>query len=401
MTGARNWALIMALVVGLATAARNLPASEPGASEKQPAKKSMTTISCDDVRIALAPYVWKCTGSGATARAEATLPGAYLKLAFQNSSTLGLLVDGTANIKCPSSGMPVVDYSVDDGPFKTIQLTNTGEVYALPLAQGLEAGKQHRVEFYFRAASFNVDRWAGATGHLRIAGVQLDEGTSLVAPRQRTKKAIAFGDSITEGVNVEGSVPFYSNLLMNNARCTWFPIVSAALDCEYGQLGTGGQGMIRTNTPMPPLPQTWDHYDSATSRLTNGLLTPQPDYVYCAMGTNDFEEKQKRLKHMDITMAYTQWLASVRKSCPKAIIFCITPPLGWHAPEIQAAVTARKTAGDQEVHLIDTAPLKAGFRAADTATSLAGDGVHPTLYGNAMLGAFIAVEAQKVLSRTH
>ena len=49
----------------------------------------------------------------------------------------------------------------------------------------------------------------------------------------------------------------------------------------------------------------------------------------------------------------------------------------------------------------DLSPLKAGFRAADVATSLAGDGVHPTLYGNAMLGAFIAVEAQKVLSRTH
>ena len=104
---------------------------------------------------------------------------------------------------------------------------------------------------------------------------------------------------------------------------------------------------------------------------------------------------------MDITMAYTQWLASVRKSCPKAIIFCITPPLGWHASEIHAAVTARERAGDQEVHLIDTAPLKAGFRAADVATSLAGDGVHPTLYGNAMLGAFIAVEAQKVISRRH
>ena len=258
MTGRTNWVLTMVLVLPFATAARNSPASEPIALEKEQAKKSMTTISCDNVRIALAPYVWKCTGSGATARAEATMPG-------------------TGNSKCPASGMPVVDYSVDEGPFKTIHLANAGEVYVLPLAQGLEAGKQHRVEFYFRAASFDVGRWTRATGHLRIAGVQLDDGASLMPPPQRAKKAIGFGDSITEGVNVEGSVPFYSNLLMNNARCTWFPIVSAALDCEYGQLGTGGQGMIRSNTPMPPLPRTWDHYDAATSRLTDGLLTPQPE----------------------------------------------------------------------------------------------------------------------------
>ena len=74
------------------------------------------------------------------------------------------------------------------------------------------------------------------------------------------------------------------------------------------------------------------------------------------------------------------------------------PPLGWHAEEIAGAVAPRKGAGDVRVFLIDTAPLKAGF-GTKGATQLAADGVHPGLYGNAMLGALIAAEAQKALCR--
>ncbi len=293
--------------------------------------------------------------------------------------------------------MPVIDYSVDDGAFTTVQLSRTGKVYLLPLAHALEADKQHHVEVYFRAASLASDRWTQATHHLRIAGIQLDAGGKLVPTPLRAKRAIAFGDSITEGVNVEGTVPYYSNLLMNNARGTWFPIVCAALNCEYGQLGTGGQGMVTTTMQIPPLPQTWDQYERGSSRLTNGRLDPAPDYIFCEMGTNDFEEKNGKRTHLDITAAYLAWLVAVRRSAPHAKIFCITPPLGWHAAEIQEAVRSRRADGDSKVYLIDTAPLKAGFKAGEGATTLAGDGVHPTQYGDAILGAFIGVETQKAI----
>jgi lysophospholipase L1-like esterase len=372
-------------------AAHKVMAGEPSPSQET------KIIACDDAGIALAPYVWKRTGSGEAARAEAAMPGAYLKLEFRGSSALGLRVDGTGNNNCPPSCMPVVDYSVDNGSFKSTQLTRTGEVYVLPLAQALEPDKQHHAEVYFRSGCLDADRWSVSTRHLRIAGIQLDKGGTLAPVQLRTKKAIGFGDSITEGVNVEGSVPYYSNLLMNNARSTWFPIVCAALDCEYGQLGTGGQGMITTTLQIPPLPQTWDHYDAATSRLTNGLLDPEPDYVFCLMGTNDSTYKDKHLTIMDIGAAYSGWLVAVRKSCPTARIFCIIPPLGWHASEMQTAVNGRHAAGDQKVYLIDTAPLKAGFGLDIGPTALAVDGVHPSEYGDAMLGALIAVEAQKVL----
>ena len=33
---------------------------------------------------------------------------------------------------------------------------------------------------------------------------------------------------------------------MNNALYSWFPIVASALDCEYGQQGHSGLGMVRS-----------------------------------------------------------------------------------------------------------------------------------------------------------
>jgi lysophospholipase L1-like esterase len=372
----------------------------PGSNADGPAVPAESAagrrIAITDSSILLAPYAWKCTGSGPAARAEAALPGAYFKTVFQGSSAIRLLVDGTANTGCPPAAMPVTDYSLDGRAYQTVRLGTTGQVYAVPLAVGLETAGRHRLELHFRAAGLGPARWEASTVHLRIAGIELEAGGSLLPCPERAKKAIGFGDSITEGVCVEGLCPFYSNLLMNNARATWFPVVCAALDCEYGQLGTGGQGMVVPRA-LPPLSQTWDHFDATTSRLEGGRLRPEPDYVFCCMGTNDFEDEGGRRKQRDITAACIAWLAAGRQGCPNARFFCVVPPLGWHASEWTAAVKARRQAGDHRVHLIDTAPLEEGF-APQGATQFAPDGVHPSCYGNAMLGAFVAVQAQKIVS---
>lgn len=115
----------------------------------------------------------------------------------------------------------------------------------------------------------------------------------------------------------------------------------------------------------------------------------RPTWVRSGMGTNDFQK--------DITADYVRWLAGMRKACPHARFFCVVPPLGLHDGEVRAAVTARNRAGDPRVDLIDTAPLRAAFRVGTGATQLAHDGVHPSMYGHAMLGALIAREVQRTL----
>ncbi len=67
----------------------------------------MPDIPIDAGAILLAPYVWKTSGAGASARAEATMPGAYLKARIR-SSTIGLIVDGSANVECPANAMPLI-----------------------------------------------------------------------------------------------------------------------------------------------------------------------------------------------------------------------------------------------------------------------------------------------------
>lgn len=361
------------------------------------------TYGISDPHILLAPYVWKCTGEGSLARAEATMPGAYLRVLCGNTANISLLLDGSANVGETKSAPPIIDCSVDGAPFKSFRMSLTGEVYAIELAQGLNPAITHRVEVVFRSAPLG-GRWDTSKGHLRLAGVQLSPGGTLLQSPRRVGNAIAFGDSITEGVLAEGLGPFYVDLTLNNAGVTWVPVACSALQVEYGQLGTGGQGMVKP-IEIPPLPMTWDRYDAFASRLTAGRLTPEPDYVFCLMGTNDFIVVKPGLwRLLDITDEYSKWLAAVRLACPHAAIFCITPPLGVHSSEISAAVRKREKAGDLRVFLIDTAPLRDGFLQlaqgpdpgtythVDGATVLAVDGVHPSVYGNAILGSFIAAK---------
>jgi lysophospholipase L1-like esterase len=359
------------------------------ADDAQPQKIASKGFSVDHDDLLLAPYVWKRSGAGATARAEAAMPGAYLKAAFRGSTSVGLVVDGSINRGCPAASMPVIEFSVDEGPFKVVPLTCDEESYVVPAASGLDAKSPHRIEVFFRASDLTQKRWESTITHLRLAGIALDDDALLVPQPRRARRAIAFGDSITEGVGVDGLFTSWQKLGVNNARETWFPIVCAALDCEYGQLGSGGLALTRPLN-LPPLRQIWDHYDQATSRLTDGLLLPEPDYVFCSLGTNDYEK--------NITAAYTAWLAELRRACPRARVFCVVPPLGVHREEILAAVNARIEARDARVHVIDPARLAPGFRAGRGPTYLAFDGVHPSGYGHGLLGALIAVEAQKCLT---
>ncbi|BBO36453.1 hypothetical protein PLANPX_6065 [Lacipirellula parvula] len=349
--------------------------------------KAHTTASPLSAEIVRSPYVWKTlSGTDAAPVIEAAMPGAYLRATVGKTTTIGLVVDGSGNAGCPADSMPVIEYSVDEQPFKIVPLTKHDARYVLPLAEGLDASRPHRVEVVFRAADLTAQRWTSPKTRLRIAGLELDRGGELLPTAARPKRAIGFGDSITEGVGVDGLFTSWQSLGVNSARTAWFPLVATALDCEYGQLGSGGQGMVR-GLELPPLPETWSRFDSEASRLTGGRLDPQPDYVFCAMGTNDFEK--------NIAETYAAWLRDVRAACPTSQIFCVIPPLGVHDQEIRDAVAERRAAGDERVHVVETAALAPLFRAGQGATQLAADGVHPTLEGQGRLAALIAVAVAK------
>jgi lysophospholipase L1-like esterase len=351
------------------------------------------TISSDNPKLFFAPYAWRQSGTGDAARAEATLPGAYIKAAFTGSATLGLLIDGTSNAGCPPNVMPVLDWCVDKGPRQTRQLTQT-TLHAFPLAQGLDPSKPHEAQVWLRATGLAEHRWTAPTDHLRVAGIALDDGATLADVALRPKRLIAFGDSITEGVGVEARFNSWTDLTPNNAEKTWAPLLASTLDCEYGQLGCSGLGMVMPRE-IPPFPQTWSFYDAGHSKLQNGRLVPEPDYIFNNLGTNDARPTD------NLTQPYAQWLQDVRTAAPHAKIFVVIPLMGVHRLEIMQAVQLSlnngATRGDRNIHLIDLPELKPWFDVTRGATTYSYEGCHPSAEGQALFAAHLLVKVQKVL----
>jgi len=344
-----------------------------------------------------APYVWQ-ERDGVL---EACMPGAYLRFAAEGSELLGVGIDRRFNRGCPANSMPVVEYFVDGGPVGTAQIPppepDAPDEYPLILAEGLDPAVPHTAEFHFRAANLMLDRWSDQKTHLRIGGVLIGEKARLRNAPRRSRLAIGFGDSITEGVGAVKRFSGWDDLSANRAPGSWFPLACSVLDCEYGQLGTGGQGVVRDSPAMPALRHTWSRYSEQASRLNGGLLLPEPDYFFCAMGTNDF--KTDISEPLDIEAEAGEWLRAVRRACPRAWIFWLVPPLGMHDGEIGRAVEALRAAGDDRVFRIDTASLRAGFDRRAKPSRYADDGIHPNGDGAARLGALTAAAVRAMLER--
>jgi len=346
-------------------------------------------ITPDNGNLYFSPYTWQKRDNGSR---TARMPGAYLKFQAENTSKIIVWIDRAENAGCPACSMPVLEVTVNHGAPQVLPVPElrTGEnvLYPVEALTDGDPGKTYCVEFNFRAADLTRSRWFNPDTHLTVAGVELSAGGRFVPPVLRRHLAIAFGDSITEGVGAADTFVSWNDLTANRSAGSWFPLTCAALDCEYGQLGTGGQGIQLGTCNMKALIDTWDKFTDDVSRLINGRLLPEPDYVFCAMGTNDFDQTTKVL--FDITETALRWLTAVRTACPNAMICWFVPPLGQHDSEIIAAIQACREAGDRRVFRIDSAPARDGFDINCKPSRYAGDGIHPNAEGTGILAAIAA-----------
>ncbi|MBP5719280.1 MAG: hypothetical protein J6X53_09975, partial [Abditibacteriota bacterium] len=79
------------------------------------------TIPVTDENVYCSPYTWKTVTSDGVTTREAVLPGAYIKITFNSTSSFGLVVDATAT-KGVTGEVPVIEYTMDNGPYKTASL---------------------------------------------------------------------------------------------------------------------------------------------------------------------------------------------------------------------------------------------------------------------------------------
>jgi hypothetical protein len=260
---------------------------------------------------------------------------------------------------------------------------------------------------------------------LMLRGVILDATAITSLPVVRGKRMIAFGDSITEGVNAacEG----HGDLHANAATKTWVQPLAAAFNAEYGQVGFGRQGFTITgNGQVPPfftpgvsVNSSWDKIYEGTPRSFVGI-----DYIFILHATND--GLNPTTCPVDGVVASCQgWLAAVRGAAgPTTAVFLVVPFGGFGAknPPVNALPTAfaayQKATPDPKTFLIDlqgdaaqglecggwmTGCVAAYGTPSIGASEQGCDGIHPrggtnTTARHGDLGAMVAVRAALALA---
>lgn len=312
-------------------------------------------------------------------------PGSYFKTMFTGTSAL-LDIEMTGS---PNGQPTKMRWSIDGAPFITLQLAAGRK--SIQLATGLESGI-HSVLFVLSASDANLNRWSESVEGIKIYGITLDPGSSLRSPASsvalRPKKIIFFGDSITEGAWVLGnsdrrvSGRYADWVIYSDALLAWPRAVAAALNAEYGTCAFGGTGWIKAAKPfVPSLSESWDFYFDDHTRLVDGKLLPNPDYVIVNMGTND--------GNRSTSAAIESWLRQIRHAVNRKVPIVVIVPFGQMDRDMITAAFSK--IHDRHLHKIDLGSQWAyGLSHYGHSSFRSFDGLHPNASVTAEYAAAIA-----------
>jgi lysophospholipase L1-like esterase len=300
--------------------------------------------------------------------------GAYFKFAVTGTTQIAVNIDTTETASENPDLMPTFRYAINYGQITDIQI---GEAQAsLTLATGLTTSDTYEVEVFLRAVDLSYDAWGSLSSGVpnnvtRIQGVTIDSTGSVSAPFLLPKRAVFFGDSLTQ---CEGN---------QDATQGWSAMMAVGLDAEYGNVGYGGTGWtISGGGNMPDFLTWWSAYSVNRPRTLTGL-----DYVLVFHGANDAIAS---VSGATIQSDCQTWLAAIRAACgANTKIILAANQCGNYSANYIAAVAAYKAASsDPNVYAL---PDISG-RFASGIFQLPGgveggpfeytsDGLHPTTYG--------------------
>jgi lysophospholipase L1-like esterase len=350
------------------------------------------------------PYNWNALG---LTEIVTNQPGAYFSLRFADSSRVVLNLD-TVGIPA-SNGLTsmVVQWRIDDtlSPPHTLSPLDT----QLNLATGLSSGP-HTVQFRLVSSDYHQDRWTRTTGvtggflapaqALRVVGMTLDPGATVLAPNAlRPKRILFYGDSITEGAVIGPA---------NDAGETYAITCARLLDAEYGVVGNAGQGWTCSNAPTSGVPIFRDafaqYYDHAPRfPLLGGAAAP--DFVLLNMGTNDaiFADVLNPVRPELVTEYAVAWMLRMRTYLPSSQVFLVVPFGGFYAQALQTAYTRYMVlrpddtrVGFLNLGLTAQTGLTAQVRGG---TSQSFDGIHPNAGTHRKLGYQLTAALRTALGR--
>jgi GDSL-like lipase/acylhydrolase family protein/carbohydrate esterase-like protein len=335
------------------------------------------------------PGNWHIRGSE---YARTNSPGAYCKFRFSGTGLeLAVSLDEFEATSPSADEYPYLKWKIDAGPFMEVRLG--ASTAAVALARGLPPG-DHTVEVYLESIRRNIDRWNTPSASIDFTSVTV-RGGHLIEPAPRTQRWLAFGDSRTEGINVDGSS--YSNADQAAAR-SWAIQVAEALDAEIGVVGWVSQGWNHPSTPASNVgayhngvANTWSELWNGQARSFSGI-----DAVLVNHGFNDGASTDEQLA------GYLEnFLSSLRAACPDAAIYLVVPfgssNMDRRAVYDSAVTSYRAVSGDSRVWVISIngknptldEDLDGDLTYGHTYTT---DSIHPNQAGHDAIAALVITE---------
>ncbi len=274
-----------------------------------------------------------------------------------------------------SSDLPTVAWSVDGAATWSVAEVKP----TLSMGSNLSAG-MHTITLIARGLDENKNRWSPPlASSITFLGFDVTGGALVAAPRPVQPKLEILGDSITEGVIVQGSsyMGHSAQCWQNDAVYSYPTQTGRLLGADYRQVGFGYQGLLKTGDGGVPAANdsfNWFYRDQPRDAW-------QADMVVINQGTNDSTKPVATFKD-----AYSTFLATIRKAYPNAKILALRPFNGAQAAQIQAAVSA---AGDPRMFYVDTT----GWLGAG---DFNGDGLHPNVQGSGKAATQLVAAIKKI-----
>ena len=348
-----------------------------------PAGTEAVTLSAAGFQ--LSPFNWRVSGNSRIT----IYPGAYLKRSVKTTYlALNLDVSALTGASVAANRYPKLLFRVDDGEWEEHQIQSSPTFHVV--FDGL-SNAFHDVDIRVLASDAFTARW-NETSAVKISSVQMDTGWESADVDEPTDTMLSFGNSITEGAGMLGAATNGAEyVLYASSIDSYAAHIAEALGARDCRSALGGTGWDSTwNGDVPSFPNTWDKYSSGNSRLSAGLLSPDPTWILVNMGTNGGLASSTTL---------ADWLADVRAAAPTAKIVVLVP-FGQNAvSNITAGFNAYQTASpDSRCKLIDLGAIEGVGPTIATATYRTTDGLHPDKREHARLGAVIAAAIREAFT---
>ena len=350
---------------------------------------STQTIAVDNAAITWSPGAWDTINVGtygvSVLSKQSSSTGSYFKFKVNACTDVSLLIDSSISNSISAGNRPSLTYAVNYGARTTTQISAQSSI---ALVSG--AASADRVfEIWLMSVEnsggtrFSSSAGTSFTNGVRIQGLQINSGASMAAyPIIKSKKLIYWGDSIVEGVFA--GVGFGNNnqsTSNNDPLSTSIPALAYALDCEYGQVGYGGQGWEVAGSADVTFANGWNKFATDRTKSLSGVF----DYAFVMHGTNDGS---------NVTSTVQAWIASARTALgANTYIFVVIPVGGFNASYLTAAYNAYVAANpaDTKVFLLNpSAKISINYFNGSASNIYAVDGVHPNVLGNARIAGVIA-----------